>query len=494
MTQYVSNTRSGEQEAFEPDDPENVLVYTCGLTVSDDAHLGHARLWVQSDVMTRWLSHAGYGVRHVQNVTDVNEKIVARVGADGLGDTEAAVAAHYTQSVIDDMRALNLARADVYPRVSEHVPEIIDLIGDLVDAGYAYEAGGSVYFDVRRFEEYGALSGQQVDELDPQGPDAEQAEKRHPADFALWKAGGVSPDDANTHRDDELPPLDGERGQTWASPWGEGRPGWHIECSAMAMTHLDDHIDIHVGGQDLVFPHHENEIAQSEAASGERFADHWLHVRLLETDGEKMSSSLGNFFTVSNAVAERGPNVVRMLLVSTSYTQRQTYSEATVSEATQRWERLQRAYERAADAIDSVAAHAKPADDALRTAVADARGEFAAAMRADFNTRAAVSALLELASAVNRHVDGTDTYDYQGLHDAVDAFETLGGDVLGLQFDDGAGEDAVSLADDVIDLVLDVREQERTAGNYERADDLRDRLEALGVSVEDTDDGATVRR
>ncbi|MDL0142369.1 cysteine--tRNA ligase, partial [Halobacterium salinarum] len=343
MTQYVSNTRSGEQEAFEPDDPENVLVYTCGLTVSDDAHLGHARLWVQSDVMTRWLSHAGYGVRHVQNVTDVNEKIVARVGADGLGDTEAAVAAHYTQSVIDDMRALNLARADVYPRVSEHVPEIIDLIGDLVDAGYAYEAGGSVYFDVRRFEEYGALSGQQVDELDPQGPDAEQAEKRHPADFALWKAGGVSPDDANTHRDDELPPLDGERGQTWASPWGEGRPGWHIECSAMAMTHLDDHIDIHVGGQDLVFPHHENEIAQSEAASGERFADHWLHVRLLETDGEKMSSSLGNFFTVSNAVAERGPNVVRMLLVSTSYTQRQTYSEATVSEATQRWERLQRA-------------------------------------------------------------------------------------------------------------------------------------------------------
>jgi len=493
MTQYVTNTLSGERESFEPRDPENVLVYTCGLTVSDDAHLGHARLWVQSDVVARWLSHAGYGVRHVQNFTDVNEKIVARVGEDGLGDTEAEVAAHYTQSVIDDMRALNLERADVYPRVSEHVPEIIDLVQDLIDAGYAYEANGSVYFDVTSFEGYGKLSGQQVDELDAQGPDDEQAEKRHPADFALWKAGGVSPDDANEHRDDDLPALDHECGQTWESPWGEGRPGWHIECSAMATTHLDEHIDVHIGGQDLVFPHHENEIAQSEAASGERFADYWMHVRLLETEGEKMSSSLGNFFTAKNAVEEFGANVVRMFLVSTSYTQRQTYSEETVSEAEERWDRLERAYDRATDAADDVAAYSKAEDSDLRAAVAAAREDFEAAMEDDFNTREAVSALLELATAVNRHVDAHDDYDYRGLVDAIETVEELGGGVLGFQFGDAEVGGDVSIAEDVVDLVLDIREEEREAGNYERADDLRDRLEALGVTVEDTDDGATFR-
>ncbi|MFC3476415.1 cysteine--tRNA ligase [Halobacterium litoreum] len=494
MTLYVSNTLSGEREPFEPRDPDDVLVYTCGLTVSDDAHLGHARLWVQSDVMARWLSHVGYGVRHVQNFTDVNEKIVARTGEDDFGETEGEVATHFIESVIEDMRDLNLARADVYPRVSEHVPEIIDLVETLVEKGYAYESNGSVYFDVTRFEDYGKLSGQRVEEMEAQGAEDEQSEKRHPADFALWKAGGVSADDANEHRDESLPPIDHECGQTWASPWGEGRPGWHIECSAMATTHLDDHIDVHVGGQDLVFPHHENEIAQSEAAAGEPFAKYWLHVRLLETEGEKMSSSLGNFFTVKNAIEAFGANVVRMFLVSTSYTQRQTYSEATISEAEERWERLERAYDRAVEAADSSEAYAKVADDDLRDAVENARREFAASMNDDFNARGAVSALLELATAVNRHVDEAERFDYRGLVDAIEAFEELGGGVLGFQFGDGEAGGDVALADELVELVLDVREEEREAGNYERADDLRDRLEALGVTVEDTDDGATFRR
>ncbi|NIB99490.1 cysteine--tRNA ligase [Halobacterium sp. R2-5] len=493
MTLYVSNTRSGEREVFEPHDPEDVLVYTCGLTVSDDSHLGHARLWVQSDVMSRWLSHVGYDVRHVQNFTDVNEKIVARTGEDGLGDTEATVARHYIDSVIEDMRDLNLERAEVYPRVSEHVPEIIDLVETLVEEGYAYESNGSVYFDVTSFEDYGKLSGQQVDEVEAQGPESEQSEKRHPADFALWKAGAVAPEDANQHRSDDLPPLEEPAGQTWESPWSEGRPGWHIECSAMSTTHLDDHIDVHVGGQDLVFPHHENEVAQSEAAAGGPFAKYWLHVRLLETEGEKMSSSLGNFFTTKNAIEEFGPNVVRMFLVSTSYTQRQTYSEETISEAEQRWERLQRAYERATDAADSPDAYAKVADDDLRQAVRDAREGFESAMNDDFNTRAAVSALLELASSVHKYVDGAERYDYRALVDAVELFEEFGGDVLGFQFGTADGGDA-ALADDLVELVLDIREEARDAGNYERADQLRDRLESLGVTVEDTDDGATFRR
>jgi cysteinyl-tRNA synthetase len=350
-----------------------------------------------------------------------------------------------------------------------------------------------VYFDVTSFEEYGTLSNQTVEDIESQGTDAE-SEKRHPADFALWKAGGVDPDDIADHRHPEAAPAEEacRTAQTWDSPWGEGRPGWHIECSAMSMAHLDETIDIHVGGQDLVFPHHENEIAQSEAATGQRFANYWLHVRLLETDDEKMSSSLGNYFTVSEAVAEFGPDVLRTFLLSTAYTSRATYSEETIAEAEERWDRLERGYERAVEACDSVDAYATVTDETLRSAVETATDDFAAAMNDDFNTREAITALLELTAAVNTHVDGHEAYDYRGLRQAVAAFETFGGDVLGLGF--GAAQDSeVTVAGDLVELVLEVREQERAAGNYERADELRDELEALGVEVQDTDDGPTYR-
>src|SRR6056297_479031 len=347
MTLHVSNSLTGEREPFEPQDPDSVLLYYCGLTVSDLAHLGHARSWVHVDVMHRWLEHSGYDVRHVENFTDVNEKIVARVGEDELGESEDEVARHFVSEVIADMRSLNLERAEVYPRVSEHVPEIIDLVETLVEKGYAYESNGSVYFDVTEFEEYGKLSNQKVEEMEAQGEESEMAEKRHPADFALWKAGEAHPDDAPSG------------GETWDSPWGEGRPGWHIECSAMSTTHLGDSIDVHVGGRDLVFPHHENEIAQSEAATGEQFASYWLHVDLLETAGEKMSSSLENYFTIRNAVSEFGPNAIRMFLLSAAYDNTQTYSEAALDEAVERWERLERGYRTAVDAADDVDARTK---------------------------------------------------------------------------------------------------------------------------------------
>jgi cysteinyl-tRNA synthetase len=494
MTLSVTNTLTGEREEFEPGG-EEVLLYVCGLTVSDDAHLGHARVWTHADVMHRWLDHCGYDVRHVENFTDVNEKIVARVGEDDLGESELAVAEGFISSVIADMRGLNLKRAAVYPRVSEHLPEIIDLVETLIDRGYAYETNGSVYFDVTEFDDYGKLSNQNLDEMEAQGDPDERSEKRHPADFALWKADGVSPSDVAEHRNDDTslgdhPPS----GETWDSPWGEGRPGWHIECSAMSTTHLDDTIDIHVGGHDLVFPHHENEIAQSEAATGEQFARYWLHTGLLETAGEKMSSSLGNYFYVADALEEFGPNVLRTFYCSTNYGSKQNYSGAAMREAKERWERLERAYEAAVDACDSVDARTKVDDEDLRTAVERTHEEFAAAMNDDFGVREATAALLELASAVNRHVDGDEAYDYVGLREAVETFETLGGDVLGLRFGGGSeGEGGAHLADDLIELVLDVREAEREAGNYDRADDLRDDLEALGVTVEDGSDGPTYR-
>ena len=496
MTLRVTNTLTGEKEVFEPRDEDEVLLYYCGLTTSDPAHMGHARSWLHVDVMHRWLEHRGYDVRHVENFTDVNEKIVARVGE--AGEDEADVAEHYIADLIEDMRALNLKRTEVYPRVSEHVEEIVAMVAELVEQGDAYESNGSVYFDVTSFEDYGALSNQTVEEVEAQGDPEEQGEKRHPADFALWKAGGVGPGEVAEHRHDAAAPAEeaAECAQTWDSPWGEGRPGWHIECSAMSTTHLADTIDIHVGGRDLVFPHHENEIAQSEAATGRTFARYWLHTALVQVesgdDSEKMSSSLGNFETVSGLVRERGPNVARMWALSAAYNTEAVFSPATLSEAAERWERLERGYEAARDACDSTAARSQVTDESLWEAVADARGDFAAAMNDDFNTREALTALLDLVGAVNRHVE-TAPYDYRGLRRAVGAFETLGGEVLGFELGDAGEGGDVRLAEDLVELVLAAREDAREAGDYERADRLRDDLAALGVEVQDTDEGPEFR-
>jgi cysteinyl-tRNA synthetase len=492
MTLQVTNTLTGEREAFEPVDDDEVTLYLCGLTTSDPAHVGHARTWTHTDVVHRWLDYLGYDVRHVENFTDVNEKIVARVGE--VGDDEESVARHYTQSFIEDMRALNLKRADVYPRVSEHVDEIVAMVETLVETGYAYESNGSVYFDVTADDDYGKLSNQDVDEAEAQGEENERAEKRHPADFALWKAGGVDPEEIASHQHEGAAPPEeaAEQAQTWDSPWGEGRPGWHIECSAMSTTHLGETFDVHVAGSDLVFPHNENEIAQAECATGQQFSKYWLHTGMVQVEDEKMSSSLRNFTTARGAIEEFGVDTLRTFFLSTVYSADPTFSEGTLAEAEERWEQLERGYERAVEAADSVDAYSNAADSILREAVESARADFETAMNDDLNTREAMAALLELASAVNAHVDERDRYDFPGLKRAIDAFEELGGDVFGLSFGTADGGE-VRVAEDLAELVLDLREREREAGNYERADDLRDRLDDIGVAVEDGDDGPTYR-
>ncbi|EMA65285.1 cysteinyl-tRNA synthetase [Halorubrum aidingense JCM 13560] len=500
MSLVVTDTLADERVEFTADG--DVTLYVCGLTVSDDPHLGHARLWFHADVLHRWLEHIGYDVRHVENVTDVNEKITARVGERDDWSEERDVAAAFTATTFDAMRGLNLLRAEVYPRVTEHVPEIRELVETLIEKGYAYESNGSVYFDVTTFAEYGKLSNQNVADLEAQGEPDERSEKRNPADFALWKADGVSETAAREHAKHDHG-AETPTGETWPSPWGDGRPGWHVECSAMSTTHLGDTLDIHMGGRDLVFPHHENEIAQSEAATGERFARHWLHVGLLAMDGEKMSSSIGNFWTVPDALDELGVNVIRTFYAGAAYRSEQALTEGTIAEAEERWERLSRTYDRAVAALDSVDARAKAEDGDLREAVTDARDDFAAAMNDDLNLREATAALLELTDAVNRHVDAVDAdaddeatneaaYDYRGLREAVEAFAELGGDVLGLQFE-AESDGEVELAGELVELILDVREAEREAGNYERADDLRDALRDVGVEIEDGPDGATYR-
>jgi cysteinyl-tRNA synthetase len=500
MALSVTDTLTGEQRPFEPRDPDAVSLYYCGLTVSDPPHLGHARSWVHVDVMDRWLTQLGYAVTHVENFTDVNEKIVARIGEDDLGEDESAVARTYIDRVLADMRALGLKRATVYPRVSGHVPEVIELIETLIEREAAYESNGSVYFDVTAFRDYGKLSNQQIDEIEAQGDPDERTDKRHPADFALWKAGPVSPDAVADHRHEGVSAPDAEppEGQIWESPWGPGRPGWHIECSAMSMAHLGETIDIHVGGRDLVFPHHENEIAQSEAATGERFARYWLHTALFETADEKMSSSLGNFITVEDAIETYGTNTVRTFLTAGAYNTAQTYSTEAIEEAAGRFDRLARAYDRATGAVDGPDARNKTTATDLREAVATAREEFRTALNDDFDTRGGQTALLDLAGAINRSLDTDPPYDYRALIDAIDALETFGEDVLGLSFGD-AGVDAeqqadnAALTDALVALVLERRERAREDGAYDRADALRDELSALGVEIEDTDEGPTYR-
>ncbi len=492
MTLVISNTLSGEREVFEPRNPDNVLLYYCGLTVSDFPHLGHARSWVHVDTMRRWLEYLGYTVKHVENFTDVNEKIVARVPEEQFGDSELAVARFFIQETLLDMRGLNLKRPFVYPRVSEHIPEIISLIESLIADGYAYESNGSVYFDVTTFREYGSLSNQNIEELEPQGTPQELDDKRHPADFALWKAGSVHPSTVAEHLQSGITPPDEPRGETWDSPWAEGRPGWHVECSAMSMTHLGDQIDLHVGGHDLIFPHHENEIAQSEAATGEQFAKYWMHVNLLETAGEKMSSSLQNYFTVHNAVDEFGGNAVRMFLLSTQYSQRQTFSENALHEAVERWDRLARVYDRLVETIDSPDAVATTTSQRLQTALSDAREEFTAAMNDDFNTREALQVLFSVVRHINSYLDEKRPYDYRALMQALEFFDTFAADVLGFEFVDS--DDSNELVDELIELVLSIRDEAREAGEYEQADELRSRLESLGITIEDQEKGTTFHR
>ena len=486
MTLVLTNSLSGDREPFEPVDPGRVRMYVCGLTVSDAPHLGHARLWVQADLLHRWLEYRGYQVDHIENITDVNEKIVARIGEPGVGADEPTVAAQFTASVFAAMRLLGLRRARSYPRVSEHRPQIVALIERLLSAGAAYEVEGSVYFDVTAFDRYGALSG-----VDPEEASVDQAtdtlaEKRHAADFALWKADGVDPESIADRREAGLEPVDAAAVTVWEAPWGQGRPGWHIECSAMAMHHLGETLDIHMGGRDLRFPHHENEIAQSEAATDAPFARHWLHVGLLQRSAEKMSSSLGNFETVEAAVEAHGVGPLRMFFLGATYRTDQQYSAAAMEEATAKFAQLRRSYSRVREACDGVDAYAGVAHPDLGELTDTMLTAVGAAMDDDLNVRAALAAYMEFVTALSAYLDAHTRYDHAGLVRAHAKMRQIGVEVFGLPLE-GAGD-----TPQLIETLVALREDYRAAGEYEAADVLRDALTAVGVELEDTDDGTII--
>lgn len=448
MSIYISNTLSGRKEPFEPIAPV-VSMYVCGMTPKFHPHVGHARLFVAADVLRRYLEYRGYQVKHVQNFTDIDDKIIARGEAEGI--SAEAAAKKYTASYFDAMDALNVARAHVYPSVTGSMHSITEFVGYLVELGYGYAANGDVYFAVGRFPDYGKLSGRTAEgqlagarkELEPG--------KRDPRDFALWKAA-----------------KPGE--PAWESPWGAGRPGWHIECSTMVRETLADQIDIHSGGRDLIFPHHENEIAQSEARTGRApFARYWPHVGLVTTTGgEKMSHSLENFTTVRDIIGRYEPMALRLYLLSTHYRSPLAFSEEGLISKSRALERLRSALE------DFEGLPSAPAGwtDAFRQ-------EFVAAMDDDFNTAGALGVAFDLVREINRRRAAGDADAAAGQALLVELAGALG---LSLR---AAPLPAAGAAEPFINLLLELRVQLREARQWALADQIRDGLRARGVVVED---------
>jgi len=459
----IYNTLSRKKEEFLPQGDE-VKMYVCGVTPYDDSHIGHAMSYVIFDVIRRYLKFRDYKVKYVQNVTDIDDKIIDR--ANKLGIPPAELAKKFTDSYFEDMDALNIKRADVYPKATGEIAKIIEVIAGLIDKGFAYPAGGSVYFRVRKDPDYGKLSHRSLDAMMSGECAIGSEEKEDPMDFALWKAS-----------------KPGE--PFWESPWGEGRPGWHIECSAMSLRYLGEQIDIHGGGQDLIFPHHENEIAQSESFTGQKpFVKYWLHNGLVQLGEDKMSKSLGNLVTIKQALTKYSPDAIRIFILNSHYRSPLKYSEEGLEAAEKAVERLRRAVSR---------------DDPGGGEAFDAksyRKQFTDSMDDDFNTAQALGTLFDLASAINQAGDaGVSIGKAQGT------LVSLAREVLGLKlppilkatFTASTRRIVLNEAtDSCVNRLVEERLNCRKEKKWQRADEIRKKLAALGVIIEDTKSGTDI--
>jgi cysteinyl-tRNA synthetase len=497
MAIKIYNTMTRKKEELVTRDDGKVSMYVCGPTVYNYIHLGNARTFLNFDVIRRYLEFVGYKVTFVQNVTDVDDKIINRANEEGT--TADDVATRYRTAFEEDMDALGVKRPDIAPRATEHVPDMIEVISALVDQGNAYESGGDVYFEVSSFADYGKLSGRNVDEQQSNiqcGPEAER--KRGTWDFALWKA--AKPEEPS-----------------WDSPWGPGRPGWHIECSTMSMKYLGRCFDVHGGGLDLVFPHHENEIAQAEAYSGERFVKYWIHSGMLNIAQEKMSKSLGNIKMIREVLAEHDADTVRMLMLGTHYRSPLSFSDDSLSEARTSLERIQNCLFN----IDDLSGRAPgPAGEtfltdrgtALLEALEEADTEFRSHMDDDFNSAAALGAIFGAVREINTYVGEigsaepyppetaevlarTRTFllEHGGALGLMQEKRAEGPDIEGLaRLAQETGVEPAGLetsADDLVELLLEKRQAARKEREFALSDQIRDGLAALGVRVEDVRDG-----
>ena len=462
MTVRVYNTQSRTVEPLETIEPGVVRMYVCGVTPYAKAHIGHAMSSIVFDVIKRFLTYRGYDVRHVTNFTDIDDKIIARANREGISPddlTETMIAEWHRETA-----ALNVLPADLYPRATQEVDRIIEMIEVLIRTGHAYEVEGDVYYRVRSFPEYGKLSHRSVDDLLSGARIEIDERKEDPLDFALWKSA-----------------KPGE--PWWESPWGKGRPGWHIECSAMCSHHLGGLVDIHGGGADLIFPHHENEIAQSEAfLQQEPFARYWVHNGLLQLGGEKMSKSIGNLVPVEELIERRRTAAFRLLVLQSHYRAPLTYTDEGLEAA-------ERGLDRIRAALNPAAVAADPAPLEPGTA-AQTRADFEAAMDDDFDTPGAVAAIFNLARAINRSAGEVGSADT-----LVAARETLQGllEVLGIDPDADA-DSAVMGAAPFVELLLQIRDQLRAGKHWVEADAIRNGLNELGIRIEDGPEGATWRK
>jgi cysteinyl-tRNA synthetase len=460
----IYNTLTRKTEEFQTLEPNLVKMYVCGVTVYNDAHVGHAMSALVFDIIRRYLQYRGYTVKHVMNYTDVDDKIINR--AKQLGEDPLKLSQRYIEDYANDLKSLNVLPATSNPQVSKTMPLIIKFIEGLIEKGHAYAASnGDVYFRVTSDDDYGRLSGRKLDEMQA-GARIEVGEaKDHPMDFALWKAA----------KEGEI---------SWDSPWGKGRPGWHIECSAMNLAELGEQIDIHGGGNDLIFPHHENEIAQSECYTGKEFARYWIHNGMLQLGGEKMSKSLGNMVTIKSFLSKREADVMRMLVLNGTYRAPLTFNDETLDAAQKNVERLKSALRPASPSASGL----NPETDLyLASAANSAKTNFTEAMDNDFNTAGAVAALFELTKAINTARDNGATN--ADLTFAQTVFKQLAG-VLGLKLEEkqGSGD-----ADAFINLLIEVRAEVRKQKLWALSDQIRDRLKELGVTIEDSKDGTKWR-
>ncbi len=473
----IYNTLTKRKEKFIPRDDGQVCIYVCGPTTYNYIHLGNARPLVFFDTVRRYFTQQGFQVNYVQNFTDIDDKIIKKSIEEGLD--AAVLSQRYIEEYYRDADALNVTRANRHPRVSEHMKEIIEMVSVLIEKGFAYEVEGDVYFDVPSFREYGKLSHRSSDEILAGARVEVDPRKKTPADFALWKAA-----------------KEGE--PFWESPWGAGRPGWHIECSVMSLKYLGSGFDIHGGGMDLIFPHHENEIAQSEAATGKPFAKYWIHNGFITINQDKMSKSLGNFFLVREIFEKFNPLSVRFFLLSTHYRSPLDFDFEKLEASGQGLERLKNSIELLEEAIKKrSSAGLKEKDSDFQTRLIDLKKRFNQAMDDDFNTALAIGVFFEAAKEVNTFLNQNTIFDKADLVRAIELYAYFN-NVLGLFKTDPDGKfilDEKSHTDDsliqsLIELLLKIRQEARTKKDWATADRIRNGLNEMGIIIEDTPDGA----
>lgn len=465
----IYNTLTKQKEEFKPINPPDVKMYVCGPTVYDFFHIGNARSFVMSDIIRKYLEYKNFNVKFVMNLTDVDDKIIKRSNQQKINSNE--IAKKYTNAFLEDIHKLKIKEANVYPKATEHMNDIIKMIEELEKKKFAYNINGNVFYNVLKFNEYGKLSGKKIDELESGARIEINAEKKNPLDFSLWKKA----------KQDE---------PSWESPWGNGRPGWHIECSAMSCKHLGETFDIHAGGNDLIFPHHENEIAQSEAANSKKFVNYWIHFGFLNINDEKMSKSLGNFFTARDILKQYSAEAIRMLFSQTHYRGPLNFSEDLLISANKGVEKIINLAEK----IDDKIAAGDEEKNQVSFDFSKYKIDFESAMDDDFNTPQAVAVIFDFVRDINKVISENEKLSSDFYSNIKQFLKETAQGVLGIiDFNELRISSDGSLEKELIELLIELRTDLKKNKNYSLSDKIRDNLKEIGIILEDSKEKTTYK-